>query len=158
VANSGLLDTDGANLLNLEVAVVAGPLSVQAEYTSAWTNLAAAGTSRSWGAYVEASYFLTGEHRNYDRKKGVFVRNAILEPLGQGPGAWQIAARFSRLKVLNQSGINAGDIRDISLGLNWYAYSNFRLMANYVYSNVDNSLLAADGSANIYQIRAQVDF
>jgi phosphate-selective porin OprO/OprP len=158
VADSGALDSQGANLLNVEAAAVAGPLSLQAEYSSAWTDLGVDGTSRSWGAYVEVSYFLTGEHRNYDRKKGVFVRNTILEPLGQGWGAWQIAARFSRLKVLNQTGENAGNIRDISVGLNWYLYSNLRLMANYIYSDVDNAVEAADGNANIFQMRAQVDF
>ncbi len=158
VADSGALDSQGANLLNIEAAAVAGPLSLQAEYSSAWTDLGVDGTSRSWGAYMEASYFLTGEHRNYDRKKGVFVRNTILEPLGQGWGAWQIAARFSRLKVLNQAGENAGNIRDISVGLNWYLYSNLRFMANYIYSDVDNAVEAADGNANIFQLRAQVDF
>ena len=158
VADSGALDSQGANLLNVEAAAVAGPLSLQAEYSSAWTDLGIDGTSRSWGAYVEASYFLTGEHRNYNRKKGVFVRNTILEPLGQGWGAWQIAARFSRLKVLNQAGENAGNIRDISVGLNWYLYSNLRLMANYIYSDVDNAVELADGNANIFQMRAQVDF
>ncbi len=158
VADSGALDSQGANLLNIEAAAVAGPLSLQAEYSSAWTDLGVDGTSRSWGAYMEASYFLTGEHRNYDRKKGVFVRNTILEPLGQGWGAWQIAARFSRLKVFNQAGDNAGNIRDISVGLNWYLYSNLRFMANYIYSDVDNAVEAADGSANIFQMRAQVDF
>lgn len=158
VADSGALDSQGANLLNVEAAAVAGPLSLQAEYSSAWTDLGIDGTSRSWGAYVEASYFLTGEHRNYSRKKGVFVRNEILEPLGEGWGAWQIAARFSRLKVLNQAGENAGNIRDISVGLNWYVYSNLRFMANYIYSDVDNAVEAADGNANIFQMRAQVDF
>ena len=166
VADSGKLDSQGANLLNVEAAAVAGPLSIQAEYSSAWTDLGVDGTSRSWGAYVEASYFLTGEHRNYDRKKGVFVRNKILEPLGQGWGAWQIAARFSRLKVLSQTGANAGNIRDISVGLNWYVYSNLRFMANYIYSDVDNdvfvdendNVVVANGDAHIFQMWAQVDF
>ncbi len=170
VANSGDLDSDGADLLNIEFAGVAGPLSLQAEYTSAWADLGvASGTSRSWGAYFEASYFLTGEHRNYNLKKGAFARNRILEPLGEGWGAWQIAVRFSRLKLLNEDGVNAGNIRDITVGLNWYLFSNFRMTANYIYSDVDNApyvvilndvstLLYTNGNANIFQMRAQVDF
>jgi phosphate-selective porin OprO and OprP len=158
VANSGALDTDGADLLNLELAVVGGPLSLQAEYTSAWTDMGAAGTLRSWGAYFQASYFLTGEHRNYNRKKGAFARNQILKPLGEGWGAWQIAARFSRLRLLNDLGVGAGNIRDITLGLNWYLFSNFRMMANYIYSDVENTAAGFNGNANIFQMRAQVDF
>ena len=158
VANSGNLDSDGADLLNIELAGVAGPLSLQAEYTNAWTNLGAAGTSRSWGAYFEASYFLTGEHRNYNRKKGAFARNRILKPLGEGWGAWQIAARFSRLELMNSVGVSAGNIRDITLGLNWYLFSNFRMMANYIYSDVENTADGFDGNANIFQMRAQIDF
>jgi phosphate-selective porin OprO/OprP len=158
VANSGNLDSDGADLLNIELAGVAGPLSLQAEYTSAWTDLGTAGTSRSWGAYFEASYFLTGEHRNYNRKKGAFARNRILKPLGEGWGAWQIAARFSRLELMNSVGVSAGNIRDITLGLNWYLFSNFRMMANYIYSDVENTADGFDGNANIFQMRAQIDF
>jgi phosphate-selective porin OprO/OprP len=159
VANSGLLDSDGADLLNIELAGVAGPLSLQAEYTSAWVDLGVArGTSRSWGAYFEASYFLTGEHRNYDLKKGAFARNRILEPLGEGWGAWQVAVRFSRLKLLDEDGVSAGNIRDITLGLNWYLFSNFRMTANYIYSDVENTAKGLDGDAQIFQMRAQVDF
>jgi phosphate-selective porin OprO/OprP len=170
IADSGKLDSKGANLLNIEAAAVAGPLSLQAEYTSAWTELAT-GTSRSWGAYVEASYFITGEHRHYVLGKGVFGRNKIRKNLNEGWGAWQIAARFSRLEVQNEDGLNTGDVRDITLGLNWYLYSNFRIMANYIYSDVNNSpyyvevgtppvetLFRANGNANIFQMRAQVDF
>jgi phosphate-selective porin OprO and OprP len=159
VADTGPLDSAGADLLNIELAGVAGPLSLQAEYTSAWADLGIArGTSRSWGAYVEASYFLTGEHRNYNLKKGAFARNRILKPLGDGWGAWQIAARFSRLKALDQAGVNAGNIRDITVGLNWYLFSNFRMTADYIYSKIENTAGGDDGKANIFQMRAQVDF
>ena len=168
VADSGKMHTDGADILNLEVAVVGGPLSFQAEYTNAWANIGAAVTLRSWGMYAQGSFFLTGEHRNYKRKKGAFGRIKIRKPLGEGWGAWQIAARFSRLQLLNDTGNNAGNIRDITLGLNWYLYSNFRVMANYVYSDVDADALyrkgetpmyqPASGDANIFQMRVQVDF
>ncbi|MDG2334762.1 MAG: porin [Myxococcota bacterium] len=158
VADTGNLSTDGADLLNLELAVVGGPLSFQAEYTNAWADFGAAGTVRSWGMYAQGSFFLTGEHRNYKLKKGVFGRIKILKPLGEGWGAWEIAARFSRLQLLNASSNNAGNIRDITLGLNWYLFSNFRVMANYVYSDIDNAVEKYQGDANIFQMRVQVDF
>ena len=158
VADTGNLNTDGADLLNLELAVVGGPLSFQAEFTNAWADFGATGTLRSWGMYAQASFFLTGEHRNYKLKKGAFGRVKILEPLGQGWGAWEIAVRFSRLQLQNGSRNNAGDIRDITVGLNWYLYSNFRVMANYVYSDINNAIESYEGDANIFQMRAQIDF
>ncbi len=158
VADSGTLDTDGADLLNLEAAAVYGSLAVQAEYTTAWADMGGGSRDRSWGLYAQASYFLTGEHRSYDLKKGAFNRTKILKPLGEGSGAWQVAARFSRLR-LNSGGVNMGNIRDITLGLNWYPYSNFRVMANYIHSNVSNADMGVDDeNAQIVQLRAQIDF
>jgi phosphate-selective porin OprO/OprP len=162
VADTGNLNTDGADLLNLEAAIVYGPLSLQGEYTSAWADSGAGDRERSWGLYAQASYFLTGEHRNYNLKKGAFGRNKILKPLGEGWGAWQLAARFSRLRLKNGVGANVGNIRDITLGLNWYLYSNVRMTANYIHSEVSNSTLAGgpvkDGIAHIFQMRFQLDF
>jgi phosphate-selective porin len=54
--------------------------------------------------------------------------------------------------------VSAGNIRDITLGLNWYLFSNFRMMANYIYSDVENTAGGFDGKANIFQMRAQLDF
>ena len=55
-------------------------------------------------------------------------------------------------------GVGAGNIRAITLGLNWYLFSNFRMMANYIYSDVENTAAGFNGNANIFQMRAQVDF
>jgi phosphate-selective porin len=44
---------------------------------------------------------------------------------------------------------------DYTLGLNWYATSNFRVMANYVRANLSEPVSTTD---NIFQMRVQYDF
>ena len=118
-----LLDTtslvaDDSELFNAQAALVYGPFSVQAEgYAEQGLGiqrgLLAPGVPRLTnpefnGAYVQASYFLTGENRVYLRDIGGFGRVRPLEPfyflprngLGSGlgsifgKGAWELAARL----------------------------------------------------------------
>ena len=123
-----LLDTtslvaNDSELFNAQAAVVYGPFSVQAEgYAEqglgVQRGLAAPGIPRLTnpglnGAYVQATLFLTGEHRNYLRDIGGFGRIRPLEPFyfvprgGQGSGlcscfgrgAWELAARLDYLDL-----------------------------------------------------------
>ena len=45
---------------------------------------------------------------------------------------------------------------DITLGLNWHINRHARLMANYVVADYENG--TAQGNADIFQVRGQVDF
>jgi phosphate-selective porin OprO/OprP len=126
-----------------------------------------------WGVYVEASWFLTGEHKNYELGKGRFGRvkpKANFDPADGGWGAWEIAARYSYLD-LDDRNIEGGVLWDVTAGLNWYLYPNFRWMLNYVHGDVrqrgvyvfddDDVLLGRvgiSGGADIIQTRFQVDF
>ena len=104
---------------------------------------------------MEASYFLTGEHRPYDRKKAVFTRVKPINPFNlekEQWGAWQLAARYSYLTFDDES-IRGGTFNDITAGVNWHLYDNARVMLNYVYSH-----LYGVGDANIVQARVQFTF
>lgn len=70
--NTGKFYTEAADLFGYEVAMVQGPLSVQGELFQMFTNAESVGDPIFWGAYVYGSYCLTGEHRSYDRSKGIF--------------------------------------------------------------------------------------
>ena len=94
-----------------EFAAVLGSLTVQAEWagqflTNAVVNGQPQGTVFYHGGYVEALYFLTGEHRDYDKREGVFgrviPRSNFTTEAGdgcRGIGAWQLGVRFSYLDL-----------------------------------------------------------
>ncbi len=162
VDTSGI-PTDDADLLGLEFATVLGPAFFQAEYMHSWVNGRDVDDTDFWGAYAEAGYFLTGEHRNYELGNGRFGRvspNRNFNPANGDWGAFEIAARFSYLD-LTDAFIDGGQMWDVTAGLNWYVFPNARVMLNYIHSHVDNRRIAAseiNGDADIAQIRFQVDF
>ncbi len=93
------------------------------------------------GVYVQASYFLTGESRNYKTSVGSFGRvtpNNSFDPASGHWGAFEVAGRYSWLD-LQDEGNNGGEEQNVTLGLNWYLYSNLRLTANYVYADVKDT-------------------
>ena len=105
------------------------------------------------GAYIYASWFLTGESRPYKAKKGKFGR---VKPISKdGFGAWEVAMRYSTLD-LNDGVITGGEMDNITFGLNWYANPNVRFMANYIMVDTDEK--AGNDDPRIFQMRAQVDF
>jgi phosphate-selective porin OprO/OprP len=97
---------------------------------------------------------LTGEHRKYKPSAGAFSR---VKPkknygFGGGPGAWEVAVRYSALD-LNDSGVTGGTLSDISAGLNWYLNPNMKIMWNYVHAEVGSV-----GQADMALMRLQIDF
>jgi phosphate-selective porin OprO/OprP len=159
--DTGSFKADLAHIFNAESALVYGPFALQGEYygTSVTGADDSIGSPFFNGFYVQASYFLTGEHRNYDRKKGVFDR---LHPHRNfredgGWGAWEVAARYSFLD-LQVAGLpdTARKLEDITLGVNWYLNPNMRIMGNYIRSHVTGSDISGD--ADIFMLRMQVDF
>ncbi len=154
--NTGHFEAKRIDLIGLEAAWVYGSFSLQGEYVQAIVDSINRGDCCFQGFYIYGSYFLTGEHRPYNRKKGVFGRikprhNYTNKP-GGGKGAWEIAARYSYLDLDDKS-VNGGRLQDFSIGVNWYLNPNTRVMWNYVFAD------SADGAdADIFQMRFQIDF
>jgi len=136
---------------------ILGPLSIQADYTLA--NLSEVvlpmrsadgrivnspiGTRGFHGGYVAVSYFLTGEHRLYNKSMGKlnpwytrpntnfwFVRDENGR-LSSCLGAWELTFRYSYLN-LNDEFIRGGVLSGFTYGLNWHLNPNMRIMFNYV--------------------------
>jgi phosphate-selective porin OprO/OprP len=142
---------DDMDLVGAEAALVAGPFSLQGEYINAMTNTADGTDPTFSGFYAMASYFLTGENRAY--KGGLFSRVKPKKNFGAGgPGAWEIAARYSHLD-LDDGELEGGKLDDVTVGLNWYLNPNTRFMLNYVHADLDEV-----GQSDTFQMRAQVDF
>jgi phosphate-selective porin OprO/OprP len=166
--STGLLAVRDYHRWGGETALVFGPASLQSEVV--WVNAdpLAGANLNLWGAYVYASYFLTGEHRPYRKEYGVFDRVIPLENfwivrtnpgISRGWGAWETAVRWSYLD-LDDAGIGAasrGELHDITLGLNWYWNPNMKLMFNYIHAFNDRADVG-DNDADIVALRMHVDF
>lgn len=162
IVDTGVFSAEGVEMFNPELAWVAGPLSFQSEYFRTFIHSGETGNPVFWGWYVQGSYFLTGEHRPYDRQYGVFDRVRPKKNFAPGKGqwgAWEMAVRYSVLD-LSDRGIQGGEGRDFTAGLNWYLYPTMRVMLNYVYSVAkDRTDPPFDkGRLNIFQMRVQLAF
>jgi len=150
---TGTLAVDDAALIGAEAALVSGPFSVQAEGMCAHTDgRGASGDGDFWGAYLEASYFLTGERRIYKRASGTFGRTKPKNNVGAGGlGAWQVATRYDHVD-LNDGRTRGGVLGQWTVGLNGYLSPNARLMFNYA-----SGRLHGIGRADLVGVRCQVD-
>ncbi len=154
----------GANLdhfaWNIELALVYGPWSLQAEYFSAnFEQGAQDATFTGW--YAQVSYWLTGECRNYAH--GVFGRTSpccnFLDNDCCCYGGVELAARYSVVD-LNDSGATGGELTDWVIGLNWHLNSNARIQINYMNVGIEGgpSGTLFDEDLTALGIRWQVDW
>lgn len=138
VGNDYFVDTgaiDGADRvlrLGFEANKVMGSFSWQTEILTAKVYREQGKDVFFAGAYAYASWFLTGETRNYDSGTGVFRGVRPNKPLWRGGwGAWEIGIRASTVD-LNDEDVVGGRQSDLSVGVNWYLDDQFRLQANLV--------------------------
>ena len=119
-----------------ESSLVYGPFSAQGEYIQ--TDVSGHGYASNEtlnGYYGYATYFLTGESRNYSAKTGSWGRikpNRNFDMKG-GWGAWEIATGYDYLN-LNDHVIQGGRASTVKGGINWYPNSHVRVMANYIHA------------------------
>ena len=153
--DTGAITTDGVDLLNPEVALVAGAFSLQGEYMRALVDGSPGSNLGFQGGYVQVSFFLTGENRADKTPGAAFSgvrpgRNFLGR--GGGCGVWEIGLRYSALD-LNEEEVRGGELRDVTVGLNWYLNPNTRVAMNYVRAD-----LASVVDSDVFQTRLQVEF
>ncbi|MCE5303285.1 MAG: hypothetical protein LLF97_09290 [Planctomycetaceae bacterium] len=163
-----LLDVSERDEIGAEMAMVYGPLSVQSEYYVSYIDRTAHDDGMAQGAYAYVSYFLTGENRPYDRKKGVFGRVKPYENFFRvrdqsqnvytGRGAWELKYRYSWFDGYDNGDLGWQTCHDQTFGVNWYLNPYTRLMAEYVHCGINQNKGAGSGSLDIYQMRFQIDF
>ncbi len=112
------------NLVGTELLWVKGPLTVMSEANYnfvAQTNGPAVGFP---GLFVQAGWFLTGEHRPFNRKLAQVDRIAVKHKVGWDPetccwgwGGWELA-RAVLLPQPERRDIQGGRIQDGTLGIN----------------------------------------
>ncbi|WP_417455643.1 OprO/OprP family phosphate-selective porin [Kordiimonas sp.] len=152
--DSGIQVADHYRYMAVEAATEWKRLSVQAEYGGMRLAAPSAGPASYAGAYVAATYSLTGEQRPYDAGRGKFGHLQPLRSLGDGgPGAVELAARYSWLDLEDAEVGTRG--HDITVGVNWYANTQVRLMANMVHFQSENMVDHSVSDGWVYGLRAQ---
>ncbi|MFO1040356.1 MAG: porin [Planctomycetaceae bacterium] len=182
--NTGNIGVNCFNVLGTEVLWVNGPFSFQSEamvnlvdqaaHVTGTLNTAGGSMAVLPGVYAQTGYFLTGEHRPYDRKAGAIDRVIPQHNFGPwngdcGWGAWEVAGRYSYID-LNDQNIRGGQMSDYTAGLNWYLNPYWKIQFNYIYS-ASNFRYAAGGAAtntpappflgnhtSMFDLRCQMDF
>jgi phosphate-selective porin OprO/OprP len=173
-----LIAGDDQMMIVPEFAMQWGRWTVQSEYYAVWVTdgafpasgpPVATGDAFFQSAYVQALYFLTGEHTSYNRKGGsgscfarviphsnFFLVRDVCGGCCLGRGAWQVGARYSWLD-LRDAGFDGGLLHDWTLGLNWYMNPNLKWQWNYVATQREVSG-PADGWVHGVGMRVAFDF
>ncbi len=183
------------DLFNLEAAFIWGSFSVQGEYANLNVDSASGNqlglnvvnpnpTYNGW--YVDASWFVTGETRNYEGDTGEIGRPKVKHPVeDHGWGAWQIAGRYDVLELSDKNNVLVGwsstsqstlaacticgDQQTWLIGVNWWLNDYTRLALNVTQSKITGgNPLNATGAAGANKndgaditgvgLRAQVDW
>lgn len=156
-ADTNNLAAENYQLGGVELAGNSGPLLFQSEFYWASVNQTVGPTLAVPTAYAQVAYAITGEHHAYNKQKGAYGRIIPRDPWGpNGRGAWELAARWSFLD-LNDESVEGGRLENGTLGLNWYLNQFTKMQFNYIYSSLERPA-GVDSNANIFALRAQLDF
>ena len=178
--NTGTNSGGTQTIFNQEFATVWNSWQVSGEYYFSGTqNVVTPGGNNlgqylTQGGYVQALYFLTGEHRAWDRRANTFtrvtpntdaywVRGADGESVF-GWGAWQVGARYQYQDFPQFSdtvgGINAfgGQLHAADVVLNWWMNPNTHMVFDYSYVHRNAPGTANDGPVNGFGTRFAFDF
>lgn len=185
LVDSGSIDSDGVTALGLEFGAQRRNLYLQAEYFDiAVERRASALPDPDFsGWYVQGSWVLTGESRNYNAGSAGFdgPKPAKAFSLEKGTwGAWELGLRYSVLDLNYRENdlpalgsIRGGEQEILSVGLNWYL--NPGMAMQFTWRNVSVDRTSPGGTAfgagvtpalgvqvgqdlNIYSLRTQYAF
>jgi len=159
--DTGSIDAEGASVYGLEFGANYRNFYLQGEHF--WFDVARRASSGLpnpdfAGYYLQGSWILTGENRRYNATTGSFQGPRAKAPFapGGGPGAWELAARYSRMDLNFMEGLEGtaalpGSVRGgeqsvVTLGVNWYPNPNVKMMLDYMLIDVDRLNPAGPGN------------
>jgi phosphate-selective porin OprO/OprP len=190
--STGNIAADSTTVFATELLYNNGPFSIQSEYLWACINdpflNGSTGNLGFTGGYIQMGYFLTGESRQYDKRLGRLNADYIARPntpfwlvrgedgkFNYGLGAWEVAARFSRLDLNSGaqalgSGIplvNGGVLDQWEAGVNWHLNNNLRVQFMFLHADrygfyqaggAGAAAVPESGWMNGFGIRTQLTF
>ena len=154
--DSGTLSADGFTVGNLELAAVMGSVTLQSEAYLATLNGGQPGSAGGW--YAHASWFVTGEHRIYERfgqhgpqfGRNKPSRNLSVRSETLAPGAVELKSRYSTL-LLDQ--FDRGAYHDVTTGVNWYWNDRTRLMFDWIHPVTSQDAVFGGVTADLLALR-----
>jgi phosphate-selective porin OprO/OprP len=158
--SSVITDAEDSTVYGLEAAFATGPFSAQGEYVIANTGNRGGQDPTYTGGYGQLAWTVTGERRPYSISKAAFSGIKPDRPLDPANGDWgalELAARYSHLD-LNDSGLNGGEMNNITLGANWYLNNYMRLMGNVIFVDTDENATTPNDDPTVFLMRSQVKF
>lgn len=159
ITNTRLVDTgvlrgvDELVTVGVETAVRRGPVLVQAEYlqASASRDALSGGAADFSGGYVAASWFITGERREYSEAQGAF---GGVKPKRDW-GALEVALRASTFDL--DDGLITGGTQDsLTATVNWYYASHSRVSLTWTETEATRAGPVDD--RGYIMLRAQIAF
>jgi phosphate-selective porin OprO/OprP len=149
--DTGSIPAHNASSFGGELAGVKGPFFAEGEVESIHVDRADGIRSPSFsGFYVEGSWFLTGESRQYNPSTASFDGPALQHNFSwrEGhPGAVELAVRYSDTNLNFDAGplgsapspdtVRGGDLSIWSFGVNWYPNNVFHFMLDVDRVKVD---------------------
>jgi phosphate-selective porin OprO/OprP len=184
--DTGKYEAKSFSLLGAETVYQDGAFSAQAEFMATEVESV---VKPIWytGAYVEAMYRLTGEHRPYDKKLAA-LKNVVpfkdflsfgKEGGGvRGWGAFEVAGRVSYVELRNPNSLSGhyynsatntfnapastgavgnGTLTDTTLGCTWFMTGHSKLQFNWIHAFLHNRV-KGHSQADLFVSRVQVDF
>lgn len=175
-ADTGRLASHQFHFFGVEAAGQYGPVHFQAEYMATSVDQIGGPTVFYDGAYAQAGWFLTGEHRVYNRTFGAYDKitpaSNFLSTRGDGSrglGAWELVGRWSYVNLIDAGAIpivaaagppptpNAGRLQDVTCGVNWYLNPFTKCQLHWTHCYLDN-LLTGNSDCDFVSGRLQLEF
>ena len=156
--DTGSFPADATATYTLEMSYLDGPLWIASEYTSTSVDSPEFAHPTFNGYHVVANYFLTGEHRGYNKLRGIVRRiTPIVDFTKEGWGAVEISARYSSLDLTDKA-IEGGNMQITSLGLIWHPQrdTQFHMQWSHVdldRLNMETGMIPIKSDTDILQFR-----
>ncbi len=128
-----------ARYVGIETAFQHKNILLQAEFGRQTVDYSALHDSNFVSGYLQAAWIITGEQRNYHRRRGKFGGIVPIDNVSDGGlGAIEVALRSSYMDLVSGD-ISGGKGGVLSLGLNWYPSPYLRMSANWLHFDLDRS-------------------
>ncbi len=145
--------------IGAEFAAQYNAFGVEAEWGRLEGQLSGAGERSFDGGYVDLFWSPTGESRNYQAVDGSFGRTAPRRTLGSdgGIGHIMLSARYDTINLTDLP-TDGGAQTSTTLGITWMPISYVKFQLNASHSDIELPTSAAEGDADAFTFRTQIDW